>query len=381
MSQGDAFGRFIESMNRSIFDDRHWQATSGLIDAACGTTGNRLVIGGESGGGLRLDFINFSQRGERRQDLERFYFGLHYAIDERVPRLRRLAEGELAHVGELYTERERRTSATYNEAVLPHGTADSLNVRLEGPSGLRVSFLVGNTVERGGWTSGQIQIVQSVLPHIRQFARVRDALGTARALGATLEELLGNDGIGVVQVDGRGRIRACNDAALEVLRRGDGLRDEGGFLRARMSADDAWLQRLLAGALPADGSPAVSGATSVRRPAAASLVLSVTPLAARGDAWPGRPGALVLVETAAGRQPRMAPGQVAAALGLTPEQGRLAVEVATGRSVREIAEAAGSTENAVRMRLKRIYRRTGVRGRPGLVRLALSAADPAPRGF
>ena len=376
MSQRDAFDRFIESLNRSMLDDRQWPVTSGLIDAACGTTGNRLVVVGDSGDGVRLDFVSFNQRGERRTDLERLYFDHYYGIDERVPRLRRLADGEPAHVRELYTERERRTSATYNEVVLAHGMGDSLNIRLNGPAGLRLAFLMGGTVEAGGWTGAQIETVRGILPHIRQFARVREALSTARALGSSMEELLGNSGVGIVELDRRGRIGACNDPAHGVLRRGDGLWDDGGFLRARLPADDAGLQGMLAAALPAAGRRAIGGATRVRRPSRGlPLMVSVTPVAAREDGWLGRTAALALVETAGGKRPRMEPRRIAAALGLTPTQGRLAVALAEGRNVREIAEAAGSTENAMRMRLKRIYRRAGVRGKSGLVRLVLSAAD------
>lgn len=376
MSQRDTFGRLIESLNRSILDDRHWPATSGLIDAACGTTGNRLVVGTDTADGVQLDFVSFNQRGERRADLERLYFERYYGIDERVPRLRRLADGQLAHVRSLYTERERKASVTYNEVVLPHGLGDSLNVRLHGPAGLRLAFLVGNTVEPGGWTSTQIDTVRAVVPHVRQFARVRQALATARALGSSMAELLHTNGIGIAELDRRGRIGACNDLARGLLRRADGLRDEDRFLRAALPADDARLQRVLASALPAAGSPAVGGATSMARPSQGPpLVVSVTPVAARDDGWLGCAAALVLVETAERHPPRIAPRRLGAALGLSPEQARLAVAVAQGRSVRDIAEAAGSTENAVRMRLKRIYRRAGVPGQPALVRLVLSAAD------
>ena len=75
-------------------------------------------------------------------------------------------------------------------------------------------------------------------------------LGGAGALGNSRAELLGNTGSGVIQLDRGGRIVAANDRARDLLRGGDGLFDEGGFLRASSAEDDAGLQRLLTRVLP-----------------------------------------------------------------------------------------------------------------------------------
>ena len=58
--------------------------------------------------------------------------------------------------------------------------------------------------------------------------------------------LLENTRCGVIQLDPRGRIVALNDRALEMLRKGEGLSDAKGCLRARMPGEDATLQSLLA---------------------------------------------------------------------------------------------------------------------------------------
>ena len=55
---------------------------------------------------------------------------------------------------------------------------------------------------------------------------------------------------GVIHLDRRGRIVEANDRARDILRRADGLSDQGGFLGAWLPADNANLQRLLARALP-----------------------------------------------------------------------------------------------------------------------------------
>ena len=95
--------------------------------------------------------------------------------------------------------------------------------------------------------------LKRLAPHIRQFGRVRRAMADARALGASLAELLENRRSGIVQLDRRGRILEANDRARDILLKRDGLRDEKGVLAAGHQGENAELERLPAQALPAHG--------------------------------------------------------------------------------------------------------------------------------
>ena len=135
MSQLDTFDRILASLHAAMLDDTHWDATSLLIDEACEALGNGLVVGdgrSEHGG---IFYANFCYRGQRDRDRERHYFDLYYPHDERIPRLRRLADSRLVRIAELYTERELKTSTTYNWALPQAGYQRGLNVRLDGPDG------------------------------------------------------------------------------------------------------------------------------------------------------------------------------------------------------------------------------------------------------
>ena len=133
--------------------------------------------------------------------------------------------------------------------------------------------------------------------------------------------MLGSQRTGVIQLDRRGRVAAANDAALELLRREDGLSDGDGFLRAVVPAEDAELSRLLAQALPCAGGVGASGSMLVSRPRTRTrLELHVSP------ADPGRPeerssrmGTLALVVDPT-RRGAIHVGRVAAILGLTPAE-------------------------------------------------------------
>jgi len=219
------------------------------------------------------------------------------------------------------------------------------------------------------------------LPHIRQFICVRQALVGADALSASLAGLLDNSRIGVLHLDRGRRVLAANAPALDILRRGEGLSDKDGTLRATVPADHGRLQRLLKHALPGFGiAPPTGGSMTIRRPLLPSrLELHVHPVGVpQADFGERRVAALVLVVDPASRL-RIDPVRVAALLGLTPSEGRVAALLAEGRAVREIAAATGFKESYVRWLLKQVYKKQGLSGQIALVQRVL-AACALPRG-
>ena len=377
MSRQDLFERIVASLHEATFDDALWPATSGLIDEACGSKGNMLVFADGAGeDGVEILFARFCFRGERYEDRERGYFEDYYSLDERVPRLRQLPDSQLVHVNSLFTDAEMKVSAVYNEAVVHCDARDSLNVRLDGPNGSRIHWTIADPIDGEGWSTSRIETLERLLPHLRQFVRVRHALVNTRALGSSLAALLESTRFGVIQLDLRGRIVTANDRARALLRTGDGLCDRDALLHASVPADDDTLQRLLARALPPFGRQGASGSMVVRRALVSPrLHLHVSPVNhARLDALASRIGALVLVVDPAGRA-AVTPEFVAAALGLTPAEGHIAVSLAQGKSVRDLAIETGRSEGTVRWHIKRIHTKLGISRQVDLVRLVLSLTD------
>ena len=375
MNPLDAFDRILASLHQATFDDAHWPATGALIDEACGTAGNALVVGEGSGDDARVYFAQYLYRGERRQDLAREYVEVYHPHDEALPRIRELPAGQLAHTPAMYTEKELRTSLAYNEAWRHCRCQNGLCVRLEGPDGLRMVWGMADPIATGDWQSAQLQLVGALLPHIRQSVLVRQALAGADALGAGLVGLLDNSDIGVLQLDRGGRVLAANDPAQDILCRGAGLVDRGGVLGASLPADHGRLQRLLKRALPGFGNgPPAGGSMTIQRPLLRSrLELHVHPLnASQADFGGRRAAALVLVVDPESR-PRLDPGRVSAVLGLTPSEGRVSALLAEGRAVREIAAATGYKESYVRWLLKQVYKKQGLPGQVALVQRVLAA--------
>ena len=376
MKNPDAFERILASLYDAMLDETRWPATSALIDEACGLTGNGLMVGEGPKNDVRGVFVGLYYRGQRREDLECEYLENYHAIDERVPRFRQLPARRLVHINDLYTAEELKTSPTYNEILPRAAMQDGLNVRLPGLDGSHIGWGLNDPVDSEGWGPSRIAMVQRLLPHIQQFVRVRQALVRAEARSSTVTALLDNPRIGVLELDRRGRILEANDRARNILRHGDGLLDRNGMLRARAPADQVRLERLVGVALPASGAVAVSGSMVLRRSSVVPpFVVHVKPVVGPQPDHGARHVAALVLIVEPGRQHRINPDLVATTLELTPAETQVAVWLAEGNSVGDMADATGHTKAAIYWHLQRIYQKHSLSRQADLVRLVLSLAE------
>jgi len=246
--------------------------------------------------------------GERHEDWERRYFRDYWLRDESIPRIATLPDSRLVHTMDPYSDREKKTSTAY-ESRRAAGMHNGLNVRMDGPDGSNVVWILGNSTHREGWNSAQIETIERLLPCVRRFAHGRQLPADAGALGKSITELLDNTRFAVIQLDRHGRIVAANNSARRFLMRGDVLADSRGFLRAARPAEDAGFQRLLAKALPPFGLRSSAGSTTLGRSGSRTrLLVHIMPMMDRESAFrTSRVAALVLVADPE-REARIDPG-------------------------------------------------------------------------
>ena len=269
-----------------------------------------------------------------------------------------------------------KTSPSYNDIWRRAHYQQGLTVRLDGPDRSHMTWGLGDPVASAGWGSAKIALLQRLLPQIRQFVCVRQALVRAGARATTAAALLENPRIGVIHLDRRGQIREINDRAGRLLRYAEGLSEREGVLRAPTAADQCRFEQLVAAALPGGGAVPVSGSMLLRRASGAPpLVVHVKPVAVPHPDYAARYVAALVLIVEPRSQHRIDPDLVATTLGLTPMESRIAVGLAEGQSVREMAAATGRTPGAITWHLKQIYRRQSVSGQVDLVRLVLSIAE------
>ena len=378
MSQQDAFDHIVAALHDTALNDRLWPHTSALIDEAVGMWGSHLAIeSGHTRDDAEFVFGDAYSHGELLE-MGRMYANTYFPHDERVTRLLHLPDNRVFHTTQVYTEQELKTSPTYNELLCRFGAGSGLNLRMDGPDGLHIIWAFTDPDDPHGWRSEQIALIQQLLPHIRQFVRVRQALASAEALGTSLISLLDNALLGVLFLDRHGTIVEANTPGLRILRRGDSVVDRDGGLCARFPTDNAKLQRLLARALPHWGQTVSSGSMTVRRPSGKlPLTLHISPVTHRADFGARRVAALVLLVDPAQR-PQVDPAFLATTLGLSRAESRVAAALAAGHSVRDIAVTTYRTQAAVRWHLKQMYAKLGLSRQADLVRLVLSTVGVPP---
>ena len=371
MGAGDSFQTVVGKVYEAALGEVPWVSVASMINNLVRTHGHSLTcVEPNHGRRFRIHFTRFFVGQERRPDLEQSYFADYYARDEAVPRLHGLRGHELVYKADLYTDEEKRTSAAYNRFRRVHRTESGLFVGIDGMDGCGLIMSFANSTEGDGWGWGQIRTIRRLAPHMRHFARVRRALADARASRASFAGLLDNKGLGLIQLDRRGRILEANDLARDLLLEGDGLHDRHGELEAGHREEHEELRRLLARALPVSGTNGAGGSMKITRGNdRAPLVLEVHP-GGRLDAAL-RPGALVLIVDSA-RRPRVSSSLLTRLSSLTPTESRVAVAIAAGQTVVGTARELGCAEGTVRTHLKRVYRKLGIRKQTELVRRVLS---------
>ena len=379
MNERAGFERLLVSLHRATLEPNLWPTTSALIDEAVATKGNAVLVAQSVARDAPMMFAAGYYRGERRPDLERQYLEDYHPWDERVDRLRRLPDGKLVHITQLYSEQQLKTSRSYNEFSRRSSGQNSLNVRMDGPDGTNITWAILNPLKASAWQSPHTEMIERLVPHIREFVYARQALANANALGASLAELLDNTGVGVVHLDRRGRIVEANGLARDILRRGDGLSDRDGFLGAWLPADNRRLQELLASAIPPLGGQAAGGTATVRRISGLPrLLLHFIPVGGRQLDFGIRPVAALAVVVDAARRPPPDAEWVAAVLGLSAAESQVAVMLAEGTTPHDIAVATGRRETTVKVLTKRAYRKLGISRQVDLARLVLSLPDLSP---
>ena len=381
MNKHETFARALTSLHRAALDDAYWPQASAAIDEACGATGNRLVVARSQDDEVDIDFAGFYSRGHRLYDLERLYFRDYYPCDECLPRLRRLHDGHVVRVNELYTNEELKTSLTYNEWLRLVGSQNGLVARLDGLPGSCMVYSLNDPTNGGAWASQQIETFEDLLPHVRHFVSVRQTVAGAQALGTSLTQLLDNTGVGVLCLNHDRRIVEANDRARVMVSHDTGLDAQEGFLRAWMRNDNVRLQQMLRQALRPSGDGIASGGTmTVGRPfQAARLVLHVSPVDSGLPSLGQSPIAVLVLVVDPTSPLSIDPALVAEALGLTPAQGRVAAMLAEGMTVRGISEATGRTEETTRWHVRRIFSKLGIVRQADLLLRVLSLSRMSDR--
>ena len=369
------FERTVETLLDASFDDARWGDAFREIDGLCGLNGGQFTALAVNGhGDTEVTFAACYINGDPHEEIIADWAANYAAFSENVPRIATLPTWRLTHNEELFTPAEKRSSLMYNEFQPKYDCRDQMAVVVDRPSdGQPGDGCLFWTMANGesGWEPDKLERIRSLLPHVRQAVRVRQELVASEARAyADVSALLEDTPLGAIFLDRRGDIASVNRTARRLLSAKDGIYQWRGTLRATVPREDERLGKLVAGALPRIGHVPSGGYLSIARSVGLPLIAHVHPVTpGRADFGAERVAALVLI-----RDPdanRFDPELVSDVLGLTAAETRVAVLLARGRSVREIARELDRTENTVRWTLKNVLSKTNSARQADLVRLLI----------
>lgn len=220
-------------------------------------------------------------------------------------------------------------------------------------------------------------------PHLRQLLEWLDRDKHYQSEHALFENITSRLEMGTILLDRERHIVNCNPFAYHLFNNADGLRDLRGKLVASNSREDSRLQALLKACCEREqNGPALAEAiTLTRKDQCSRLFLLVKPLIhgattpaqsalARLADGPGSPRASVYVTM----PEKLTPAQqeiLEQLFDFTPSEAKLAIALANGFSLDEIAGELCVSRNTLRSHLRSAFQKTHVNQQSALVSLVL----------
>jgi DNA-binding CsgD family transcriptional regulator/PAS domain-containing protein len=292
----------------------------------------------------------------------------HYSkIDPFLPIHEAAASGSLSRLTERLPQSVLRHDEWYNDYLLKGGVADILGTKLhETPAHVFILGLyraVGDP-DPDPWDLGA---VQALMPSLRNAASLHLGLIDIGYRSAIVSGRIDHLAAAVMFTDTDGRIVETNQAAERILRLGDGLTIRNGQICARRNFETAKLAELIAHATGATGRHPSAGCLLIGRDGGhPAYIVRVAPVTA-GLVGYDLPMAMVLVS--APDENRISESELAELYGLSPAESRLAVAVAYGKRLNELAGEFGVQITTLRTQLSSVLKKCGVERQSDLVRL------------
>jgi DNA-binding CsgD family transcriptional regulator len=357
----------IDYAYRAAFHEELWPAFLEKFSDALGGRNTALILHNLASGRNRtLACVRTDP------DLLRLYNEHYYACN---PWTRKGCEdlpARLVGIGEIYcTERELERTEFYNDWLRPQGLKHSIAglVTASGEDVVMCSAL--RTAEKGAFGSQEIAFAKALLPHVAAAASARERVGDVYHSGRAALEVLYRLVQPCLLVDRNGRVVFMNFAGEDMVAHSESLRLAGSTLTGANPETTSELRRLFARAA---GDSPVAGQMSITAASGRRTLIFVDPVPTSDFLSAGtRPYAAVWVNDGKTRVPRLRRMQTI--FGLTTAEAGLAGELASGRTLAEVADEHGVSRNTVRNQLKSVFAKTGARSQSDLVRVFLSCPE------
>lgn len=366
----ESLAKFTATMNESalavlfgetLFDD--------LVETLCKRCDGRgaAIVGIEPQSGRQSFEASHNISSETLVDL--LQRGL---ADPALPLFMRQPVGRVTPRFSLMDEGDYRRSAVWNDVYRPHDIYDTLGVILHADADFVAYLAIQGANDRGRFDARDIESFSAVAPLLAKMARLRRRMARTEA-GDLTAALLDSHPASIVLLDGLGRVKAMNSAALGLCGKADGpLRYGDGKLESRHRSEQAGLDRLLASVreLQRVFTAPCAYLTDARGHRYEVCTVSLG-TRGRGLCADG-PGALLAV-TALDDDANLPPAErLRWAFGLTAAEARCAGTFMHLASIDAVAAELGVSRHAVRKHLAALFEKTGTGNQAALMKKLLS---------
>jgi len=229
----------------------------------------------------------------------------------------------------------------------------------------------------GAWTDGDLRLVNEILPHLRRALNIHSQFAHLRikqdAFFSDLERLV----IGVILYDHAARPVYINPTAKLIIKGHPAMRLQDGDLILSNPDDDRKLRAMVlhAAEIDPDDSWKHSVAIGISHPDIETPVpLLITPMHAHlitSDLdYEGAKVVVFLSDT--NQQYPISVDNLVDVYRLTPAEAQVAISLANGNSIDEIADRSHHSAHTIRAQLKSVFRKTGVSRQSELIKQLLT---------
>lgn len=315
------------------------------------------------------------------------YVRTYHRIDPRARHLMDRPTGDWLNCWELLDDSFVAADPFYQEFLIPYGGRYVSGTKLLQDGPINVFWGIHRGRDDAPLDRSEIEVCKRLSGHLTQALKLSQAHLRLRRVGWLGAELLANVRAPLALLDGNRRLIHANESARQLLHRSKAILDHEGHLCCRRTIDDkaflGALQQLLPDAGVEQAGPPIERVfCRANAPGSAEclgLYLQVLHAPATLRAFGDRSLVLVLIQEF-GRRVELDPFVLATGFDLTPGEARVAVSVANGNSLQDIAEAHSVSINTVRSQLQSIFGKTGVSRQSELVSL-LAASPMAAAGL
>jgi len=360
----------VGSLYDAAAEPERWPAALSAAADLLGAVGAQFFLWDK-----RQNTTPFALIGRLPEEGNEAYLRYYSAFDTRRQALERVPVGKVAAYDLEFDDGRFRKSEFFNDFLVPYGLPYVAGSRLLHTAGQSAVIAVLRDFRQGPFGNRELATLERLVPHLQRAARLHLRMREMRLQSQAVEGALDGLPFGVVVADATGRALIVNRAAAEMAAANDGLLLRDGRFATARAEETAALTRHVAQAIQTAGrrNGHGGGALLVSRPSGrrpfAVLVAPLNPdvtLAAQHH----NPAALILI-TDLDRRPELLGKRLAELFGLTPAEACLAVALAGGKRLEDVAGERGVRMPTLRTQLRAILDKTGTRRQADLMRLVV----------